>query len=101
MKTVDDFKIINNVAILEGVSYLEEVRVVDTFLHLNPQIQYASVITKDNRYFCLEQGKLVSTKEQTFLNPYYQEKEAFNSSNLEARVAYLEKTLVKLQEALK
>ena len=101
MKNINDFKIINNVAVLEGVAYLEEAKVVDSFLRLNPQIQYARVVTKDNCYFCLEQGKLMSTKEQNFLNPYYKEGQVFNSSDLEARVLYLEQKLAKLQEALK
>jgi len=71
MKTVNDFKIIDGVAILEGVAYAEEAKVVDEFLKNNPNIKYASVYTFDNRYFELKNGRLLSTNEKTFINPYY------------------------------
>jgi len=54
MKTINDFKIIDGVAVLKGVAYAEEAKVVDEFLKSNPNIRYASIHTKDNRYFELK-----------------------------------------------
>lgn len=73
MKKTSDFIIRNSIAILEGVAYIEEVKVVDDFLRNHPEIKYASVVTDDKRHFELADGKLKLTKEETFLNPYYEE----------------------------
>lgn len=71
MKTINDFKIIDGVAVLEGVAYAEEAKVVDEFLKSNSNVKYASVYTKDNRHFELKDNKLFFTKKDKFLNPYY------------------------------
>lgn len=71
MKTINDFKIIDGVAVLEGVAFVLEAKVVDEFLSKNPNIARASVIAKDGRYFELKEGRLVQTKERTFPNPYF------------------------------
>jgi|SRR5690554_1806913 len=72
MKTIDDFKIIDGVAILSDVKYAEEAKVVDVFLKNNPKIKYGSVYTKDNKNYELKDGRLLFTKEKRFINPYYQ-----------------------------
>ena len=72
MKKTSDFIIRNSIAILEGVAYIEEVKVVDDFLRNHPEIKYASVVTDDKRHFELADGKLKLTKEETFINPYYE-----------------------------
>ena len=71
MKTINDFKLVNGVAILEGVAYAEEAKVVDDYLKANNQIKSVSVISKDGRNFELRNGKLVLSNGQNFSNPYY------------------------------
>jgi len=117
MKTVNDFKIINEVAVLDGVAFAEEAKVVDEFLRDNIKIEYVSVISKDKRYFELKNSKLILTKEQKFINPYYLcEDKALNdlkpynkkdllleSSSLEElqqRIKHLENSKIKLIEML-
>ena len=107
MKTTNDFKVLDRVAYLKGISYAEEVRVVDKFLKENPDIKFASVQTMDNRYFELKDNKLVYTMEEKFLNPYFvEEKEIENKEissiisddkilNLESRIINLEDRLNK------
>lgn len=71
MKTINDFKVVNGVAILEGVAYAEEAKVVDEFLKVNNQINQVSIISKDGRNFELKNGKLVLSNGQSFINPYF------------------------------
>lgn len=71
MKKIEDFKIINNTAILEGIAYREEAMIVDEFLKNNQNIQYVSLKTNDNRSFELIKGKLIPSINSTFINPYY------------------------------
>ena len=75
MKSIQDFKIVNGVAILEGIAYAEEAKAVDDFLKTNKEIKYASVFTKDKRYFELKNDKLVLSKEEQFINPYFVQNE--------------------------
>lgn len=70
MKTTNDFKIIDGIAVLEGISYKEEAIVVDEFLKNNSNIIYVSLKTKDNRFFELNNGKLILSKNTKFINPY-------------------------------
>lgn len=72
MKTINDFIIIDEVAVLKDVSYAEEAKIVDEYLKLNKHIKYASVITKDSRYFELKNEKLINSKEDKFINPYFE-----------------------------
>jgi len=111
MKTIKDFKIIDGIAVLEGVSYAEEAKVVDEFLKNNPNVRYASIYTKDNRYFELKENNLFFTKEKTFENPYYDSKEEtivveskndddIGQNNLEKRVLAIESTLLSCYKTL-
>ncbi|HEY8364062.1 MAG TPA: hypothetical protein VIK84_00700 [Haloplasmataceae bacterium] len=108
MKTINDFKIIDGVAILEGVAYAEEAKVVDEYLKNNPNIKYASVYTFDNRYFELKNGRLLSTNEKTFVNPYYEvsndtiifENNGIDLHELERRILAIESALLVLYKEL-
>ena len=71
MKTIQDFKIEKGVAILEGVTYAEEAKVVDKYLQNNKKIPFAAVLTKDGRNFELRDGKLVLSNKKAFANPYF------------------------------
>ena len=87
MKTINDFKVINEVAILEGVAYAEEAKVVDDYLKANNQVNQVSVISKDGRNFELKNGKLVLSNGQVFLNPYFhKEIKALNPEVIESKV---------------
>ena len=107
MKTVNDFKIIDNVATLEGIAYAEETKVVEEFLKNNINIKYASVFTKDNRYFELVSGKLLFTKEKMFINPYYNDNEeiekqtTLQKGNLENRITCMEDKISNLENIMK
>ena len=109
MKTINDFKLINGVAVLEGVSYAEEAKVVEEYLKNNNNIEKASVIAKDGRRFELKDGRLVLSSEPTFLNPYYtiekkHEEEVVSKlveSNLEARINRLDKLIDEVLGLLK
>ena len=71
MKTKDDFVIEKGIAFLKGISFAEEAKVVYDFLKVNQDIEYASVVTNDNRYFELKGEKLVRTDNTSFKNPFY------------------------------
>lgn len=108
MKTINDFKIIDGIAILEGVAYLEEARVVDEFLKINSTIQYASVVTNDNRYFELSDGKLILSKETKFNNPYFKsnsiskgDDEILSDELLNNNNNYFEDQILHLEERVK
>ena len=77
MKKIEDFKIINDTAELVGIAYREEAVIVDDFLRNNPTVTNVSLKTSDNRNFELVNGKLVFTKNNTFINPYFQ----YNNEN--------------------
>jgi hypothetical protein len=71
VKTIQDFKIEKGVAILEGVTYAEEAKIVDEYLRNNKKISFVSVLTKDGRNFELREGKLLLSNKKTFINPYF------------------------------
>ena len=71
MKTISDFKVVNNIALLEGVAYAEEAKVVEDYLKNNNHINQVSIVSNDGRNFELKNGKLVLSSVQTFLNPYF------------------------------
>lgn len=111
MKTINDFKLIDGIAVLEGVAYIDEAKVVDEFLKNNSKIKYAKVVSKDNRHFKLDNNRLVITEEEKFLNPYYKNTNEFNSilnstnnekiyKSLEERVKDLEDKQEKLIQTL-
>src|SRR5690606_9761516 len=115
MKTKNDFIIENNKAILVGVSYAEEAKVVDEFLNENQGIKYVQIVTKDGRNFKLSNGKLIFTKEESFINPYYidENKKSDNPSNIKCemndglenssnqdRLLLLERRLVRLEDRI-
>lgn len=103
MKTIDDFKVIDGVAVLEGVMLASEASIVKDFLINHKEIKYASVYTNDKRYFKLENDRLISSHERTFENPYYiepivvEEKEPQSIDKLkelEERISILESKLL-------
>jgi hypothetical protein len=113
LKTIEDIKVVNGIAVLEGVSFAEEANVVDMFLKTHTKIKYASVVTNDQRSFALINGKLTLSKDKTFVNPYYVEKSIeieskkelpelnnvqshMMNKNLEQRVEELEEKVSKL-----
>ncbi|MFA7689192.1 MAG: hypothetical protein WCX96_03805 [Bacilli bacterium] len=108
MKTINDFKIINGVAVLEGISYADEAKVVDEYLKQNTNVLYVCVMTKDGRYFVLKNDKLIYSNEKTFTNPYYcedsilkktkKELEPLKDNLLEDRVLVIENSLARLNE---
>lgn len=91
MKKIEDFIIINDTAELVGIAYREEAVIVDEFLRNNPNIKNVSLRTNDNRNFELINGKLVFTKSNTFINPYYNNTE--NKSNISQSEAKIETTI--------
>jgi hypothetical protein len=120
MKTIKDFKIKGEAAILEGISYANEAIVVEDFLKANPTIKYVKVVTKDNRNFELKDSKLVFTKEEQFINPYYvninpinndkvinndtnviNNRDKENNLNIEDRIKCLEDKSLKYEKMLK
>lgn len=71
MKKIEDFKIINDTAILEGIAFKDEAIIVDDFLKNNSNIKNVSLKTSDNRYFELVNKKLILSSTTTFINPYF------------------------------
>lgn len=71
MKTKEDIIILNGVATLNGVSYVQEAKVLNNFLEENPNIEYASIQTKDSRYFEIINGKLIKSENNKFRNPFF------------------------------
>lgn len=106
MKTSNDFYIKDNTAILEGVTYAEESKVVLEYLKNNPQIKYVAVISKDGRRFELKNERLVFTKEETFINPYYEEMlmnhtmDESNKKKAEAKLTIINQLLNKLIQVI-
>lgn len=87
MKKTDDFKIIDGIAVLEGISYKEEAMIVDEFLKNNPDIINVSLKTKDNRYFELNNGKLILSNKTKFCNPYYNVKSNDKSIEIDTDIS--------------
>lgn len=107
MKTINDFYIEDGIAKLNGVSFVEEAKVVDEFLKANPNIKYASLKASDGRRFKLINERLQISKEDTFINPYYQDDTSLNSIyisdesiDLDAKVRILEEKLIRIDEFL-
>lgn len=110
MKTLKDFKIVNSVATLEGVSFVEETNVVIDFLQNNTDIKNVTIKGSNGKYYHLINNKLIPSEEKTFENPYYinnlkdQETSLTNQNNstllylLETRIAKLEKVIEDLRE---
>lgn len=96
MKSINDFKIIDGIAILKGISFVEEQKIVDEFLKEHQYIQYAKVVSEDNRFFKLQNNRLILSSEETFINPYYNNEnitiDVFNDQpkSLDARIEKLE-----------
>ncbi len=88
MKTYNDFKVIDGIATLDGISYLEEIKVVNNFLKDNPHIKYASLISKDKRYFKLDNNRLIQHTENKFINPFYDEDKSNLQSNVEEKFIF-------------
>lgn len=120
MKTIEDFEIIDGIAILKDVAYAEEANVVDEFLKNNKDVKFVSVLTKNGCHFELKNRKFVFSKEGKFLNPYFIEdrilinegKEEVKKNNLEPlfnvsiyeldqKIFYLEEKMDKLNSLLK
>ena len=85
MKTINDFKIIDGVAVLEGVAFVLEAKVVDEFLSKNPNIARASVIAKDGRYFELKEGASRADEGKDFPQPVFCRGKRSNGSKNESR----------------
>src|SRR5690554_2347589 len=110
MKTVNDFEVINGVAHLSGVAYAEEALVVKEFLKDNPNIKYASIVTRDNRHFELKDNRLVFSREERFINPYYngdnETNDNFtadisdNNQKLESRIEAIEKAVERINSII-
>ena len=73
MKRKEDFKVMGEVAVLEGVSYQEEAKIVEEYLKEHEEIRYVRVVTKDGRGYELKDSSLIRTQEDRFINPYYRE----------------------------
>lgn len=87
MKTINDFKIINEVAVLDGVAYAEEAKIVEEYLINNKEVKYVSVLSKDGRYFELKNCKLVLSNEERFINPYFIKKSNLICDELDSKVS--------------
>ena len=71
MKTVNDFYIQDGIAILDGVKYKEEAKVVEEYLRSNPFIKHVKITSQDGVSYELLDSKLVKSEKKVNLNPFY------------------------------
>lgn len=100
MKSVQDFKIINQVAVLEGVAYQEEAKVVVEYLSTHPDIKNVCIQSHDGRYFKLVKNQLVLTTEEVCLNPYYSPMKNTQEKGIEEKYKELKLTVQKIKSLL-
>lgn len=100
MKSVHDFKIINQVAVLEGVAYQEEAKVVVEYLSTHPDIERVCIQSHDGRYFKLAKNQLVLSTEEVSLNPYFNTMQHTKEKSFEEKYEELKLTIRKIKSLL-